>query len=62
LKQGDNGTDDQTTPTCVLLDDARPTRVQKIMQHQHYATPKIYVEEAQRLWRLEKAEDAGTQI
>ena len=49
----DNSKDDQSTPTCVLLNDAKPTRVQKIMQYQHYARPKIYVEEAQRVWRLE---------
>ncbi len=43
----------------LLLNDANPTRVQK-MRHQHYATTEMYVEEVQRL--LEGAEDAVTQI
>ena len=42
------------------FNDANPTRVQKMMRHQHYATTEIYVEEVQRL--LEGAEDAVTQI
>ncbi len=49
-----------STPTFALLNDANPTRVQKMMWHQHYATPEIYVEEVQRL--LEGAEEAVTQI
>ena len=49
-----------STPTFALLNDANPTRVQKMMRHQHYATTEIYVEEVQRL--LEGTEDAVTQI
>jgi len=49
-----------STPTFALLNDANPTRVQKMMRHQHYATTEIYVEEVQQL--LEGAEDAVTQI
>jgi integrase/recombinase XerD len=49
-----------STPTFALLNDASPTRVQKMMRHQHYATTEIYVEEVQRL--LEGAEEAVTQI
>ncbi|OQW32355.1 MAG: hypothetical protein A4E20_13935 [Nitrospira sp. SG-bin2] len=49
-----------STPTFALLNDANPTRVQKMMRHQYYATTEIYVEEVQRL--LEGAEDAVTQI
>lgn len=49
-----------STPTFALLNDANPTRVQKMMRHQHYATTEIYVEEVQKL--LEGAEDAVTQI
>lgn len=49
-----------STPTFALLNDANPTRVQKMMRHQHYATTEIYVEEVQRL--LEGAEEAVTQI
>lgn len=49
-----------STPTFALLNDANPTRVQKMMRHQHYATTEIYVEEVQRL--LEGAEDAVTQL
>lgn len=49
-----------STPTFALLNDANPTRVQKMMRHQHYATTEIYVEEVQRL--IEGAEDAVTQI
>ncbi len=49
-----------STPTFALLNDANPTRVQKMMRHQHYATTEIYVEEVQRL--LEGAEGAVTQI
>ena len=49
-----------STPTFALLNDANPTRVQKMMRHQHYATTEIYVEEVQRL--LEGAEDSVTQI
>lgn len=49
-----------STPTFALLNDANPTRVQKMMRHQHYATTEIYVEEVQRL--LEGAEDAVMQI
>ncbi len=48
------------TPTVALLNDANPTRVQKMMRHQHYATTEIYVEEVQKL--LEGAEEAVTQI
>jgi len=49
-----------STPTFALLNEANPTRVQKMMRHQHYATTEIYVEEVQRL--LEGAEEAVTQI
>ena len=56
----DTGKDNISTSTVVLLNDANPTRVQKMMRHQHYATTEIYVEEVQRL--LEGAEDAVTQI
>jgi len=49
-----------STPTFALLNDANPTRVQKMMRHQHYATTELYVEEVQRL--LDGAEDAVTQI
>ncbi len=49
-----------STPTFALLNDANPTRVQKMMRHQHYATTEIYVEEVQKL--LEGAEEAVTQI
>ncbi|OQW38735.1 MAG: hypothetical protein A4C66_11545 [Nitrospira sp. HN-bin3] len=49
-----------STPTFALLNDANPTRVQKMMRPQHYATTEIYVEEVQRL--LEGAEEAVTQI
>lgn len=49
-----------STPTFALLNEANPTRVQKMMRHQHYATTEIYVEEVQRL--LEGAEDSVTQI
>ncbi len=48
------------TSTFALLNDANLTRVQRMMQHQHYTTTEIYVEEVQRL--LEGAEDAVTQI
>ena len=34
-----------STPTFALLNDANPTRVQKMMRHQHDATTEIYVEE-----------------
>jgi len=43
-----------------LLNDANPTRAQKMMRHQHYATTKIYVKEVQKL--LEGAKAAVTQI
>lgn len=49
-----------STPTFALLNDANPTRVQKMMRHQHYATTEIYVEEVQKL--LEGAEYAVMQI
>jgi len=49
-----------STPTFALLNDANPTRVQKMMRHQHYATTEIYVEEVQQL--LEGAEEAVTQL
>lgn len=49
-----------STPTFALLNDANPTRVQKMMRHQHYATTEIYVEEVQKL--LEGAEEMVTQI
>lgn len=49
-----------STPTFALLNDANPTRVQKMMRHQHYATTEIYVAEVQRL--LDGAEEAVTQI
>lgn len=42
-----------------LLNDANPTRVQKMMRHQHYAT-EIYGEEVQQ--PLEGAEDTVTHI
>ena len=45
-----------STPTFALLNDANPTRVQKMMRHQHYAMTEIYVEEVQEL--LEGAEEA----
>jgi hypothetical protein len=37
-----------------------PTRAQKMMWHQHYATTEIYVEEVQKL--LKGAEEAVTQF
>jgi hypothetical protein len=46
-----------STPTGALLNDANPTRVQKMMRHQHYAMMEIYMEEVQR--PLEGAEDAS---
>ena len=49
-----------SSPTFALLNEANPTRVQKMMRHQHYATTEIYVEEVQKL--LEGAEEAVTQI
>lgn len=49
-----------STPTFALLNEANPTRVQKMMRHKHYATTEIYVEEVQKL--LEGAEEAVTQI
>ncbi|MDR4474371.1 MAG: site-specific integrase [Nitrospira sp.] len=49
-----------STPTFALLNDANPTRVQKMMRHQHYATTEIYVEEVQKL--LEGAEGSVTQL
>ena len=49
-----------STPTFALLNDANPTRVQKMMRHQHYVTTQRYVEEVQRM--REGAEDAVTQI
>ncbi len=49
-----------STPTFALLNNANPTRVQKMMRHHHYATTEIYVEEVQKL--LEGAEEAVTQI
>jgi site-specific recombinase XerD len=49
-----------STPTVALLNDANPTRVQKMMRHQHYTTTEIYVEEVQRL--LDGTEGAVTQI
>lgn len=49
-----------STPTFALLNDANPTRVQKMMRHKHYATTEIYVEEVQKL--LEGSEEAVTQI
>lgn len=52
--------DYSSTPTFALLNDANPTRVQKMMDHKHYATTEIYVEEVQKL--LEKAKEAVTQI
>ena len=49
-----------STPTFALLNDANPTRVQKMMRHKHYATTELYVEEVQKL--LEGAEETVTQI
>ena len=49
-----------STPTFALLNDANPTRVQKMMRHKHYATTELYVEEVQKL--LDGAEEAVTQI
>ncbi len=49
-----------STPTFALLNEANPTRVQKMMRHQHYAITEIYVEEVHRL--LDGAEDVVTQI
>ena len=49
-----------STPTFALLNDANPTRVQKMMRHQHYATTEIYVEKVQKLF--EETEEAITQI
>ncbi len=49
-----------STPTFALLNDANPTRVQKMMRYKHYATTEIYVEKVQKL--LEGAEKAVTQI
>ena len=37
------------TPPFALLNDTNPTKVQKMMRHQHYATVEIYVEEVKRL-------------
>jgi site-specific recombinase XerD len=50
----------RVTSTFALLNDANPTRVQKMMRHQHYATTEIYVEEVQQL--LEGTKDAVMQI
>jgi len=49
-----------STPTFALLNEANPTRVQKMMRHRHYATTEIYVEEVQKL--LEGVEETVTQI
>lgn len=38
-----------STTNLALFNDANPTRVQKIMRQQHYATMEMYVEEVQRL-------------
>ena len=48
-----------STPIFALLNDANPTRVQKMMRHQHSAT-EIYIEEVQKL--LEGAEEVVIQI
>lgn len=34
-----------STLTFALLNDANPTRVQKMMRHQHCATTEMYMEE-----------------
>ncbi len=47
-----------STPTFALLNDASPTRVQKMMRHQHSAPTEIYVEEVQK--SLEGAAEAVT--
>ncbi len=50
-----------SSSSFVLLNDANPTRVQKMMLlHQHYAITKIHVEEEQCL--LDREEDAIAQI
>ena len=49
-----------STPTFAFLNDANPTRVQKMMRHQHYPTTEISVEEVQELF--ERAEEAVTQF
>jgi len=49
-----------STPTFALLNDANPTRVQKMMRHKHYGTTEHYVREAQQM--LEGAEGAITQL
>ncbi|MHC9062783.1 hypothetical protein ACYX34_08860 [Nitrospira sp. CMX1] len=49
-----------STPTFALLNEANPTRVQKMKRHQHDATTEMYLEEVQRL--LEMAEEAVTKI
>lgn len=49
-----------STPTFALLNEANPTWVQKMMQHQHDATTEMYVVEVQKL--LEGTEDAVKQI
>ena len=38
-----------STPIFALFNDANPTRVQKMMRHQHYAITESYVEEVRRL-------------
>lgn len=48
------------TTTSALLNDANPTRVQKMVRHQHEAMTEIYGEEAQKL--LEGAEDAAPKL
>lgn len=43
-----------STPTFALLNDANPTRVQKMVRHQLYATTEICVEEVHRLLERRK--------
>ena len=38
-----------STPTFALLNDANPTRMQRMMRHRYDATIKIYIEEVQKL-------------
>lgn len=54
MAQGDNGKDDRRR-LLRILKDANPTRVQKMMRHERYATMEIYVEEVLR--PFEGAED-----
>ncbi len=39
----------RSATTFAVLNDPSPTRVQKMMRHQHYARTEIYVEPVQKL-------------